>query len=627
MSDHQKYTRAFNAYGQKLFDQYKAKYPDHEMGEDAQAVFAKIAQYDPTHNAKDPNRQFQNLDWMVRQLLEHDVRPQDIYKIRDDLTLFSKKGKTIGNANLDSYTLPSLAEAMFPFLDELSAPSSAEKKRQERQMAEQNSKIFYDGPEGKVLMPLTMEASQFWGRGTRWCISATESDNLFDKYYRRGEKPIVMFLPAKTQEKYAFNIIDGAMRDPKDAETRNVSEPLLKLMHRALTNPDAKQAFEAGGKPVNETLQQGVMAVPGLYGKLLNAGSAEDFPKILAPEKFVEDFVRKSQDMDWWAVSMGRLMAPSVFSSPVTLAELSKYSPEETESIRVELSHVELMDNVFQNTRHEFDLDESNLETPEKTLSALKALVPRVRELYELLDDAGYEGFDHTELAITHFMKQIPVGYWDDVEFAMDFIHAMPHIRTGLVVDDFPEILQHPEVVMYFVDDLSDGNEDMVPNFLKSVPNISDLSIGGQQVFDAALPQKFDKVLFARDFAEAAQDAGIRDLGGLSRKIISEFRSGVESRQDLEILLYDLDALEVTPVVEATIEKHPDWFEDVPALKQTPRMAEIAVAHNPESLLDVRSDFLRAHDARPAVFEDAYGKLGQGAAKTSLAPFFGSQQA
>ncbi|MDY0029443.1 MAG: hypothetical protein RBR86_05825 [Pseudobdellovibrionaceae bacterium] len=627
MSEHPKYDRALKVYGQKLFDHYKSKFPDNKLGNDVVTLFGHIAKFDPSHDARDPKKQFQNIDWLSRQLLNYDVRPQDIYKIRDDLTLFARKGKAAGNANLDSYTLPSLADAMFPFLSELSEPSSAEKRRQERHAAEKNSKIFYDGPEGKILMPLTMEAAQFWGRGTRWCISATSSDNLFKKYNRGGAKPIVMFLPSGAQEKYAFNLIDGAMRDAKDAETDKVSISLFHLTHCALTNAEAKQIFDGAGAPLRETLQQGVLAVPEFYSKLLATGSAQHFPAVLTPEAVVKDFVLKSQDMDWWAVSMGRLRAPGLFSTPLTLVELSKYSESETDSIRHELGDVDVLDQIFENVRPEFDLDQTALKTPDGILSAIEACLPRMKGLYDLLDRSGYRGFDLDELLISHFMQQVPDAFWQDVQFALDFIQAMPHIRTGLVEDGAPAMFQHPEVVLYFVDDLRETGSDMIPDFLKSVPDIRNMAINGQQLFDAALPRTFETVSIAKEFSDAAQETGIIDHTQLARKIITDFKDGVDHREELEMLLYDMDALDVTPVVEATIEKHPDWFEDVPSLKQTQRMAEIAVMHNPEALLDVRSDFLRAHDGRSAAFDDAYGKLGQGAAKTSLAPFFGSQHA
>ena len=60
--------------------------------------------------------------------------------------------------------------------------SSSEEKQAEKKNAIENSELVYDENDVLVYRPLTTEASCFWGKGTKWCISATEYKNYFDEY-------------------------------------------------------------------------------------------------------------------------------------------------------------------------------------------------------------------------------------------------------------------------------------------------------------------------------------------------------------------------------------------------------------------------------------------------------------
>ncbi len=63
--------------------------------------------------------------------------------------------------------------------------------------------IFYDGPEGKIVMPHTKLAAQNWGGHTKWCISAhKDEENAFEGYYKKG--PVLIFLPNPTEDDRAF---------------------------------------------------------------------------------------------------------------------------------------------------------------------------------------------------------------------------------------------------------------------------------------------------------------------------------------------------------------------------------------------------------------------------------------
>ena len=79
------------------------------------------------------------------------------------------------------------------------ADREAEKAREaaEKQEAIKGTEFVADTPFHKVVRPLTREGSCYFGRETRWCISATQSRNYFDQYTQDGKA--FFFLLAKNK--------------------------------------------------------------------------------------------------------------------------------------------------------------------------------------------------------------------------------------------------------------------------------------------------------------------------------------------------------------------------------------------------------------------------------------------
>ena len=61
-------------------------------------------------------------------------------------------------------------------------PSGRQQKKKEKETAIEGSEIVYDDNDIFAVRPYTEEASCYYGKNTRWCISATESENYFNQY-------------------------------------------------------------------------------------------------------------------------------------------------------------------------------------------------------------------------------------------------------------------------------------------------------------------------------------------------------------------------------------------------------------------------------------------------------------
>ena len=71
-------------------------------------------------------------------------------------------------------------------------------KAQLKRAAHEGSEVIADTPYHLVVRPLTKEASCYFGRETKWCISAMRSQNYFDHYTSQGQA--FLFLLAKRKD-------------------------------------------------------------------------------------------------------------------------------------------------------------------------------------------------------------------------------------------------------------------------------------------------------------------------------------------------------------------------------------------------------------------------------------------
>jgi hypothetical protein len=105
------------------------------------------------------------------------------------------------NVMLDDYDLPT----------KLFRPEAGDARGQAR-------KVYSDSTV-RVIHPLDEQAACYYGRGTRWCTAATQSDNYFDEYNSDG--PMYIFLPQQPQypgEKYQISFARSMYMNERDEE-------------------------------------------------------------------------------------------------------------------------------------------------------------------------------------------------------------------------------------------------------------------------------------------------------------------------------------------------------------------------------------------------------------------------
>ena len=72
--------------------------------------------------------------------------------------------------------------------------SQKQKRRKKREQAKEGSTILEENDDFWLIRPDTTEASCYYGQGTKWCISATQSRNYFKQYTQEGKTFYMLML-------------------------------------------------------------------------------------------------------------------------------------------------------------------------------------------------------------------------------------------------------------------------------------------------------------------------------------------------------------------------------------------------------------------------------------------------
>lgn len=98
--------------------------------------------------------------------------------IADSLAFFENNQDRMPEKDINKYnSLSSLVADV-----RQTGASQTQIKKQEKETAREGSEIVYDDNDIFAVRPYTEDASCYYGKNTRWCISATDSKNYFDQY-------------------------------------------------------------------------------------------------------------------------------------------------------------------------------------------------------------------------------------------------------------------------------------------------------------------------------------------------------------------------------------------------------------------------------------------------------------
>lgn len=117
--------------------------------------------------------------------------------------------------------------------DDLWGDNTDRKKRllrDEFKDAKHDIDIIYEDNEWLVLVPLSYEASVFWGDGTGWCTAYKDSKGYYEEYVASG--PLYININKQTKEKFQFHFPSQSYKNSEDGDIddKDSDENLIKAI-------------------------------------------------------------------------------------------------------------------------------------------------------------------------------------------------------------------------------------------------------------------------------------------------------------------------------------------------------------------------------------------------------------
>jgi len=172
-------------------------------------IINKIIDADPTKNQ-------QYSLWIIQTYINKGINYlEDLSRVYNALTLFNKFKNKLPINQRDIQKIKKLSE-LENLVDQFKEVKTGKEVKQNiSDEIKKQTKIIYNGQEGKIIIPLTKEASCYLGQNTRWCTAATESENMFNDYNNEG--PLYIILP-KDGTKWQFHLQSEQLMDEQDDE-------------------------------------------------------------------------------------------------------------------------------------------------------------------------------------------------------------------------------------------------------------------------------------------------------------------------------------------------------------------------------------------------------------------------
>ena len=118
----------------------------------------------------------------------------------DSFKQLAKKGIVTGQEKDIGYWIK---QGWYDFKEFVDGKSKEKTKSQTKQSKKKDTIIAHEDDEKMVVIPLTKDASCFYGKGTKWCTSSTESTNYFVKDFYLDKTVLIYIFMKNSGEKYA----------------------------------------------------------------------------------------------------------------------------------------------------------------------------------------------------------------------------------------------------------------------------------------------------------------------------------------------------------------------------------------------------------------------------------------
>ena len=192
----------------------------------AQEIVNELRKADPTGG--------KYLQWIVNMYVGKQFKLEDINSIHDELKEFTRVRTKLAIKDINQYKkLTDLYTALEPHADTTVKSGKQQKKElSDKFYKDGEAKLFYKDDKVTIIIPKTLEASCYFGQGTKWC-TASKNNNMFAHYAKDG----LLYIVQTPGGKYQFHFESDSFMDEQDQQ--------VDVVDLANKYPSLKTAFNA----------------------------------------------------------------------------------------------------------------------------------------------------------------------------------------------------------------------------------------------------------------------------------------------------------------------------------------------------------------------------------------------
>ncbi len=183
-------------------------------------IFNELIAKDPTIDLIGrPNKMGMYCKWLLKLYDSKNLKPEDFYKALRYLTIFHRFKQKLAIKDINKIkTLPDLYELIEPYTDKRGMIFTNEEER----MLTGEFKEVFKSSKFRIVIPLTLKASQYFAKGTEWC---TKYPDNFKSYTEKQTSEITpynlyIFLTADPKERLQFHFDERQFMDYRDKPIR-----------------------------------------------------------------------------------------------------------------------------------------------------------------------------------------------------------------------------------------------------------------------------------------------------------------------------------------------------------------------------------------------------------------------
>ena len=169
----------------KGFQDFMANKPEEEMSPEEQTIMANL----DTEMVASTNRVVNALEPIIAFFHQNN----QLYKSMQKRELISTDGPANDINSYEPGTMDILTITRYVKQEKQRREHEKKQAKRDSLKAKSESSIVYEDEHVRVIRPNTEHASCYYGKGTRWCISATASRNYYNSYTAEGKAFYFMF--------------------------------------------------------------------------------------------------------------------------------------------------------------------------------------------------------------------------------------------------------------------------------------------------------------------------------------------------------------------------------------------------------------------------------------------------